>query len=293
VSWKLNEADTRVVRDISDTAFWVAHYRAQETDRADAVFRDPHARALAGERGERIAKAQKLGDKNAWSFMARTYLFDQFILDEVRGGADLVVNLAAGLDARPYRMDLPRTLRWVEVDLPGILDYKENVLKGAAPVCTLERVRLDLADEAARRALFRRLAAGPSRAVVVTEGLLIYLSPEQVASLGRDIAATPPFGTWITDLASPALMKMMTARGAGDMIAAAGAPFKFAPAEGPDFFVPLGWTPARMSSLLKTAGRLNRLPFFLKVLSLLPQPATLPPNRPWAVVMGLERIPVP
>src|SRR5437867_4552721 len=154
-----------LVRDISDTALWVAHYRALETDRPDAVFRDPFARALSGERGARIARAQRLGDKNAWSFMARTYLFDRFIAEAVRDGADLVVNLAAGLDTRPFRMDLPKTLRWVEVDLPDILDYKENVLRGAAPVCLLERVRLDLADECARRALFARLAAGSSRAL--------------------------------------------------------------------------------------------------------------------------------
>src|SRR3954462_5914168 len=96
-----------LVRDISDTARWVAHYRAQETDRPDALFRDPYARALAGDRGARIARAQTLGDENAWSFMARTVLFDRFITDQVRAGADLVVNLAAGLDTRPYRMDLP------------------------------------------------------------------------------------------------------------------------------------------------------------------------------------------
>ena len=282
------DADTRLVRDISDTAFWVAHYRAQETDRPDAVFRDPFARALAGDRGEKIAKAQRLGDQNAWSFMARTYLFDRFIQDAVRGGTDLVVNLAAGLDARPYRMDLPRTLQWVEVDLPAILDYKESVLKGAAPVCALERVRLDLSDEPARQALFRRRAAASSRAVVGTEGLIIYLRPEQVASLARDIGATPPFRTWITDLASPGLVKMMSARG-GQMVAAAGAPFKFAPPDGPAFFTPLGWSHPRVEPLLRTAARLHRLPLFLTLLSKLPEPKRRSPNRPWSAVVQLER----
>jgi methyltransferase (TIGR00027 family) len=284
----MEPTDTRLVRDISDTARWVAYYRAQETDRADALFRDPYARALAGERGEKIAKAQKFADQNAWSFMARTVLFDQFITEAVRNGANLVVNLAAGLDTRPYRMDLPKTLRWVEVDLPGILDYKEGVLKGAAPVCAVERVRLDLSDDAARRAVFARLASGASRTVVMTEGLIIYLSSDQVASLARDLAAVPPFHTWITDLASPGLVKMMTARG-GDMVAAAGAPFKFAPAEGPEFFVPLGWKPVKVSSLLKTAGRLNRLPFFLKLIALLPERKKPAPNQPWSAVIQLER----
>lgn len=284
----MEPTDTRLVRDISDTARWVAYYRAQETDRPDALFRDPFARRLAGERGAAIAKAQTFGERNAWSFTARTYLFDQFITEAVRGGADLVVNLAAGLDTRPYRMDLPKTLRWVEVDLPGILDYKEGVLKGAAPVCALERVRLDLSDETARRAAFARLASGASRAVVMTEGLIIYLSSDQVASLARDLAAVPPFHTWIIDLASPGLVKMMTARG-GDMIAAAGAPFKFAPPEGPQYFAPLGWKPVKVSSLLKTAERLNRLPFFLKLISLLPERKKPALNQPWSAVIQLER----
>jgi methyltransferase (TIGR00027 family) len=282
------QAEPPLVRNISDTALWVAHYRAVETERPDAIFRDPYARALAGERGERIAKAQTFADQNAWSFLARTYLFDQFIIDEVRGGADLVVNLAAGLDTRPYRMDLPKTLRWVEIDLPGILDYKESILKGVAPVCMLERLRLDLSDESARRGVFARVADGSSRALVVTEGLLIYLSPEQVALLARDLAAVPPFRSWIIDLASPGLVKMMNERG-GSMVAAAGAPFRFAPAEGPDYFVPLGWTPVKVGSLLKTAGRLNRLPFFLKMMSLLPESKKPAPNRPWSAVIQLER----
>ena len=50
----------------------------------------------------------------------------------------MVVNLAAGLDARPYRMDLPRALQWIEVDLPGILDHKEELLRDEKPVCQLD-----------------------------------------------------------------------------------------------------------------------------------------------------------
>ena len=66
----------------------------------------------------------------------------------------MVVNLAAGLDARPYRMALPPNLDWIEVDLPDLVDYKERILAGETPACRLERVRLDLADVAARRKLF-------------------------------------------------------------------------------------------------------------------------------------------
>src|SRR5262249_32674051 len=124
-----------LIRDISDTARWMAVYRARESERRDAIFRDPHARALAGERGGRIAVALGLDRNFEWSVVARTYAFDRYVAQEIAAGADLVVNLAAGLDTRPYRLDLPPSLRWVEVDLPEILDYKEEILGGATPAC--------------------------------------------------------------------------------------------------------------------------------------------------------------
>src|SRR5262245_45800813 len=107
------------IRNVSDTAAWAAHYRALESDRPDASFRDPYAERLAGERGRRIAAQEREMDRAAWAWAMRTLLFDELLLGEIAGGADLVVNLAAGLDARPYRMDLPPDLRWVEVDLAG------------------------------------------------------------------------------------------------------------------------------------------------------------------------------
>ena len=88
------------IRNISDTARWVAVYRARESERRDAVFRDPFARRLAGERGEQIAASIAFMEKNSWPFVARTWLTDHIISDEVRQGADMVINLAAGLDAQ-------------------------------------------------------------------------------------------------------------------------------------------------------------------------------------------------
>src|SRR5678816_3667365 len=96
-----------------------------ETERRDALFHDPYARRLAGERGQAIVNAMRRGRSMAWAMIVRTAVFDEVILDTVaRGRVTLVMNLAAGLDARAWRLSLPPTLRWVDVDLPGILDYK-------------------------------------------------------------------------------------------------------------------------------------------------------------------------
>jgi methyltransferase (TIGR00027 family) len=276
-----------LIRNISDTARWVAVYRARESDRPDAVFRDPFARRLAGERGEQIANSMPLGRDNAWSMVTRTYLIDQFVTDQIRQGMDMVVNLAAGLDARPYRMQLPPSLRWIEVDLPEILDYKENILRDEKPVCALERFRLDLSNLQARRALFTQLGNHARKVLVITEGLVIYLTADAVAALAQDLAAPPSFHSWILDIASPGLLRMLQKRMAAQLNQAA--PFKFAPDEGPDFFLRYGWKPADVRSLLKNAARLKRLPFFLRLIALLPESESSRRNRPWSGICLLSK----
>ncbi len=281
------EAETKdsqsVVRNISDTARWAAVFRARETERADALFRDPYAERLAGKMGVDIANTLPEGNSHAWAWVARTYLFDQFITKEIEQGTDMVVNLAAGLDARPYRMRLPASLQWIEVDLPEILAYKEGILANEKPSCALERVRTDLSDGSARRALFASLDRRANRVLILTEGLLIYLSAEEVAALARDLAAGSHFQRWIMDLGSPGLLRMMQ-RTTGKQLSKVGAPFKFGPAEGPAFFAPHGWEPLEVKGLLKTATQFKRPPFFLRLLGRLPEQKGPAGNRPWSGV---------
>jgi methyltransferase (TIGR00027 family) len=277
---------TSSVRCISDTARWVAYFRARESERPDALFRDPYAERLAGERGFHIANTLPEGNKHEWAWVARTYLFDKFLAAEIQDGADLVVNLAAGLDARPYRMDLPASLHWVEVDLPEIVAYKNEMLNGESPRCHLERIALDLSDVAGRRKLFADLHRRARKIVVLTEGLLIYFTAEEVAAFARDLAAGDHFATWIIDLTSPGQLKLMQ-RTSGAQLSDAGAAFKFGPPEGPKFFVPHGWTPKDVRGLLQTAAQFNRSPKGL--LPVVLDSDWNPGNFPWTGVCLLTR----
>jgi methyltransferase (TIGR00027 family) len=277
-----------LIRNISDTALLAAVYRARETERADALFRDPFARRLAGERGEQIAKSLVFSEKNSWSWFTRTYLFDQFIAQCLKEGCDLVVNLAAGLDARPYRLTLPASLKWIEVDLPEITDYKEEILRDEKPSCGLERVRLDLADVNGRRKLFQRLAAEARKALIVSEGLIIYLTADEVGSLAMDLAAPETFRYWLLDIASPALLSLMQKK-MGKPLEEAAAPLKFAPAEGPEFFSKLGWKPIGVRSMFHAAGRLKRLPLLMSFFYHLQGSEDFQTKRPWAGACLLER----
>lgn len=276
------------LRDVSDTAHWVAAYRAEESERPDALFADRFARRLAGARGFELLDAMPKGRSLAWPMVTRTAVFDDFILDRVARGADVVVNLAAGLDARPYRLALPATLAWIEVDLPAMIEYKQALLAAELPCCALERVALDLADGAARRALFERIAGRGERILVVTEGLLIYLEEPQVAALAADLAAAPAFHSWITDLASPGLLRMMR-RTWGREVENAGAPFRFAPEEGPAYFSRFGWRLDRVEESLRAAARLGRLPGWMRLFAWLPAPKRWKPGRIWSGLLALER----
>jgi methyltransferase (TIGR00027 family) len=277
-----------LIRNISDTALWVAVYRARETERQDALFRDPFARKLAGERGEQIAKDLLAGQRYEWPYTARTVRFDQIVTEQIKQGADMVINLAAGLDTRPYRMELPPSLQWIEVDFPAMIDYKEQVLAGEKPRCTLDRVRLDLSDVNARRALFQRLGSNARRVLVLTEGLLVYLTRDEVSALGRDLAAQSSFHDWAIDLCSPGLLKMLQKNLAA--LSEAGSPLKFGPEEGPEFFNASGWKAVEVYSMLKTAARIKRLPFFLRLMSLLPESNGRQGSRPWGAVCRLTRM---
>ena len=229
------------ITHVSDTARWVAVYRAMESERPDALFRDRFARRLAGPEGERIVATMPRGRSTAWAMIVRTAVFDEMILAAIaRHRLTQVVNLAAGLDARPWRLALPPTLRWVDVDFADVLEYRTTVIGDDRPACEYETAAADLTDASSRNALLARLGADGRRTLVITEGLLIYLDPADVRALGTSLAATPGFTSWIIDLANPLLLQWME-RSWGRAVARGNAPFRFAPAEGVEFFRPLGW----------------------------------------------------
>jgi len=274
------------IHNISETARWAAIHRAKETERPHPQFRDPFARQLAGERGEQIAAALSFSEADEWSWMARTYLFDRYISEQVTHGVDMVVNLGAGLDARPYRMTWPEALNWIEVDLPEILNYKEEILARDEPQCRVERVRLDLADVAGRRSLFQSLGRRATKALVLTEGLMIYVPSDDTGVLADDLAAVSTFRYWVLDLVSPGLLRMLRERTEPQFNETTR--MQFAPENGPEFFGVHGWKAVDVQSLLKTAGGFNRLPPAMQPLALLPEDPARMGQQPWGGVCLLE-----
>ena len=240
------------IQDVSDTALWVATYRAQETERPDALFRDPLAARLAGEKGRQIAERMTGTRLTAWSVVIRTCMIDAYV-QELLPDVDVILNLGAGLDTRPYRLDLPPSLRWIEVDYPHMIQLKEERLRDEKPRCRLERVSLDLADRPARLAFLGSLKA--QRVLVLTEGVTPYLGNEEVASLADDLRASQ-MRLWITDYISPQLMWLLQ-RGTRKQ-QMKNAPFRFKPHDWPAFFAEHGWKQKEIRYYSDESRRLGR-----------------------------------
>ena len=272
-----------LISNISDTARWIAAYRAIESARPDALFDDPLADRLAGQRGHAIVAA---APRISWALVARTKLIDDIVASAVRDGCDRVLNLAAGLDTRPYRLNLPTDLTWIEADLPALLAEKEQLLAGQTPRCQLARCAVDLADPAARDAFLDDALTGASRALVVTEGLLMYLDYRDVVALSEALTR-PAIAWWLVEFWGAGLKKWMDKKTDGIM---GNAPFKFGPANGIAYFEDLGWKPLEVESVLAAAHRFDRLPLWYRFLASLPQPDPRNPKRiRWSAVARLAR----
>ena len=104
--------------------------------------------------------------------------------------------------------------------------------------------------------MVEHLANSP-RVVVLTEGLLVYLSESQVSQLARYLFSGVNVRAWITDLAGPQALWMM-ARAWGDLFR--GARFQFGPANPKEFFAECGWRETEFRSSQEEAQRLGRAP---------------------------------
>ena len=178
-------------------------------------------------------------------------IIDDLIEQAVAEGVDTILNLGAGLDTRPYRMELPPSLRWVEVDFPAVIDLKNQQLADDQPNCRVERFKFDLTDRASRRELFAEINKGANKILVLTEFVIPYLTEADVAELADDLRRLSQIGYWIVDSfprnwrRDPALGNKRTR-------------FLFKPLDWFGFFADHDWRPKEIRYISIEAKRLGR-----------------------------------
>lgn len=196
------------ITHVSDTALMVAACRAHETELEDAFVRDPFAARLAGERGFAILAALPHSNVLRLGLAVRTRFVDELLLEALRKyPITTVLSVGCGLDTRPWRIDLAPDLRWIEIDFAGVLDYKEQLMSDEVPRCRRERLTLDVNDAAHRRAMYE--VAGSAPALMITEGLLMYLPAGTVEALAEESCNHSGVAHWISELTTSAFSKVL------------------------------------------------------------------------------------
>jgi len=184
----------------------VAACRALEFDAPDGFVRDPFASRLAGERGMAILRALPHPEMMQFGIGVRSRFMDELLLEALASEKiATVLSLGCGMDARPWRLDLPPDLRWIEVDFADMLDYKNAVMLAETPRCRREFVPADVNDAALRRNIYA--AVGPAPALMITEGFLMYLPGATVHALSAEAWKESGIAHWMSDITTTIFMK--------------------------------------------------------------------------------------
>lgn len=233
------------LRAVSYTSQWTAAARALESERDDPrLVKDPYARDLAAPRGFELLK--KYGGGGLKEFVAiRTWYLDQAITTAVaETGIRQVVLIAAGMDTRAFRLELPSDVTVFEVDHQSLLQEKRRRLDalGAKPTVNRLEVGTDLAGDW----LPDLLASGFDRtkpALWIPEALFFFLTEEQAATLLQRMQFVSGPGSQIAvDILSKSLLKSPATQLFLAALRKDGTPWLFGTDEPETFLKKNGWT---------------------------------------------------
>jgi methyltransferase (TIGR00027 family) len=187
---------------LARTALWTASMRAREHDRPDRLFCDPLARVLAGDEGLAIMRGFE-GDVQDGvedpALAVRTRFFDDALARIVKdGNIRQIVLVAAGMDTRALRMRWPGGTTMYELDRPGLLNLKDQLIsaQAAEPACRRILVGADLTADWTAPLLDAGLDPGTSTAWLA-EGLLYFLSASQRDTLLHELTGLSDQGSWL------------------------------------------------------------------------------------------------
>ncbi|MDG3014474.1 SAM-dependent methyltransferase [Speluncibacter jeojiensis] len=183
-----------IVSSVGLTALGVATFRALESARDDALITDEFARWFVEAAGdqhflEMLAEPSRFESTPFFpgTMGIRTKFFDDYFLAAAADGATQAVIVAAGLDARAFRLEWPTGTTVFEIDQPKVLQFKQEVLDehGAQPRVDRRTVAVDLRDD--WPAALETAGFSPERpSAWSAEGLLAYLpGPAHDALFGR------------------------------------------------------------------------------------------------------------
>jgi O-methyltransferase involved in polyketide biosynthesis len=198
-------ADASALSGVSETALLTLRARATEARRPDAIIHDPVAVELMDAIHYDFSK---FGPSSRQDMALRALAFDESAKRYLAAHpAATVVSLAEGLQTSFWRLDeagVGHEFRWLTVDLPPIVELRQSLLPSSPRISLRAQSALDYSwmDD-----------IDPAKGVfVTTEGLLMYLQPEQALGLIAECAQRFPGGQMMFDL-PPRWANTFTRRG--------------------------------------------------------------------------------
>jgi len=225
-----SDSDTwDLASSVGATATMVAAARALASEDTNPIINDPFAAALVRAVGidffTRVVDGEieptDIGETGNGelqtetdSLAVRTRFFDEFFTDATAAGINQAVILAAGLDARAYRLAWPPGSVVYEVDQPKVVAFKTETMAGLGATPTAERraVSIDLRED--WPAALRNSGFDDTKpAAWSAEGLLMYLPPEAQDRLFDHITALSAPGSRLATEYHPDSGPTMAERG--------------------------------------------------------------------------------
>jgi methyltransferase (TIGR00027 family) len=174
---------------VAATALLAAAVRAEESARDEPLVTDRFAERLAGDQGRQLlADAVAATGQAPAEIIIRTRFFDEALREAQDDGLSQVVIVAAGMDARAYRLAWLAGTTVYEVDQPQLIAAKDARLAAERPRCRRVAVGIDLADDWPN-ALRSQGFTSSERTAWLVEGLLQYIDAAAVDTLFARIDA--------------------------------------------------------------------------------------------------------
>ena len=181
---------------VPETMLQTLYARARETQ-TRGVIQDEVAAALVSQLDYDFSLAEKDTAMRS-GVIARTIVLDRLVSGFLTAhpGA-VVVNLACGLDTRCYRMKGYR--RWYNLDLPETMAVRQRLLPESGQICQLSMSAMEDWGKA--------VTERDCPALVILEGLTMYLSEADVKAIFAVIAGRFPAATVLVETMNPAVVR--------------------------------------------------------------------------------------
>ncbi len=249
------------MKPVSKTAYYCCGVRMQDAESDNPLVSDPYARRLMGDEGLAYWEHFKQFKKPNGGNTARCFLIDQWVKELIhRDPRTHIFLIGAGLDSRAYRL---KGGHWIEVDEHAMMEYKNKQLPLLECPNPLHRISINFQTESLPDVLYHYTNTYPT--VIIIEGVIMYLTDEQISSTIKQLQNLFPHHLLLCDLMKKQFFDVFS-RKIHKQLVATGTSFKDLNNHPNQMFLQHGYLQRDIISIAKSSvnlGKVNLPPFLV------------------------------